>query len=113
MNPILKWAGGKRYLILSILDLFPTNYQNLTYHEPFIGGGALFFEIKPNSGSINDINPDLIRFYKCVRDNPEDLMATASKYEHDKEVFYELRRISLSARLIRWNGSSLIKLVSL
>lgn len=92
MNPILKWAGGKRYLIPSILDLFPPNFQNLTYHEPFFGSGALFFEIKPNSGSINDLNPDLIRFYKSVRDNPEDLISATMKYKYEKEVFYELRK---------------------
>jgi len=92
VKPILKWAGGKRYLIPYILDLFPPNYQNLTYHEPFFGSGALFFEVKPTSGSINDLNPDLIRFYKSVRDNPEDLMSTAMKYKYQKEVFYKLRK---------------------
>lgn len=91
MNPVLKWAGGKRYLIPLILDMFPTDFKNLRYHEPFVGGGALFFDLKPNSGSINDVNSDLIRFYRCVRDNPEELMAEARKYKHEKEMFYELR----------------------
>lgn len=90
-EPILKWAGGKRSLIPSILSLFPRDYKSRTYHEPFFGGGALFFTIKPLRGSINDINPRLINFYKVVRDYPEELIKQASQYPYEKEAFYQIR----------------------
>jgi len=90
-DPILKWAGGKRKLIPNILRLFPKNYRELVYHEPFVGGGAVFFKIKPEKGSINDINPRLINFYKIVRDKPEELISLAKTYKHDKVEFYQRR----------------------
>jgi DNA adenine methylase len=89
--PILKWAGGKRKLIPKILDLFPINYSSLTYHEPFLGGGALFFSIEPKCGTINDINHHLINFYKIVRDKPNELIAETQKHEYNKEIYYQLR----------------------
>ena len=91
VDPILKWAGGKRSLIPNILGLLPADYRNRTYHEPFIGGGAVFFRIRPRSGSINDINHRLINLYKIVRDKPEELIALAKQYKHDKDTFYKLR----------------------
>lgn len=91
VNPILKWAGGKRSLIPAIISLFPKDYRKCTYHEPFFGGGAVFFKIRPMSGSINDINHRLINFYKVVRDKPEELIALAKHYKHNKENYYKLR----------------------
>ncbi len=100
VEPILKWAGGKRSLIPYILGLLPPDYKQRIYHEPFFGGGALFFTLRPTRGSINDINPRLINFYKVVRDDPEGLIKTAMKYRYEKETFYKLRehynRASLS-----------------
>lgn len=91
VDPILKWAGGKRSLIPDVLSLFPADYKKCTYHEPFIGGGAVFFKIRPNSGSINDINSRLMNFYRVVRDKPEKLIAQARQYSHDEEAYYKLR----------------------
>lgn len=90
-DPILKWAGGKRQLIPDILRLFPKNYRELDYHEPFVGGGAVFFRVEPRAGTINDINHHLINFFKIVRDDPEDLIEKASEYEYDKALYYQLR----------------------
>lgn len=78
-EPILKWAGGKRQILDSILNKFPENYTH--YHEPMIGGGAVFFEIEPDSGSINDLNTRLINFYRQVRDNPKELIETLKKFK--------------------------------
>ncbi len=91
VKPILKWAGGKRQLIPQITDLFPNNYLELDYHEPFVGGGALFFTIQPKQGTINDINHHLINFFKTVRDSPEELIKEASQYRYEKEIYYQLR----------------------
>lgn len=78
-EPILKWAGGKRQLLKEIYARFPTEYKH--YHEPFFGGGAVFFDLKPENGTINDTNPRLINFYRQVRDRPEDLIDRLTDFE--------------------------------
>ena len=90
-DPILKWAGGKRQLIPKILSTFPKDYRQRVFHEPFFGGGAVFFKIKPKKSSINDINPRLMSFYKVVRDSPTELIELAKGYRHDKDEYYKLR----------------------
>lgn len=90
-DPILKWAGGKRQLLPDILPLFPKNYRDLTYHEPFVGSGAVFFAVEPKSGTINDINQHLINFFKIVRNKPQELINKALEYEYEKETYYALR----------------------
>jgi DNA adenine methylase len=91
VEPILKWAGGKRSLIPEILKLFPVDFKERPYHEPFIGGGAVFFKIRPKFGSINDINSHLMIFYHVVRDKPNELITTASQYPYDEKTYYTLR----------------------
>lgn len=71
-NPVLKWAGGKRQLLDELYSRFPRSYDH--FHEPFFGGGALFFDIEPDNGTINDTNSRLINFYKQVRDRPRELI---------------------------------------
>jgi len=80
VKPVLKWAGGKRQLLDEIYSRFPADYNH--YHEPFFGGGAVFFDLEPDDGTINDTNPRLINFYKVVRDRPEDLINRLRKFEH-------------------------------
>lgn len=80
VKPILKWAGGKRQLLDDLLARFPKDGFE-RYHEPMFGGGALFFELTPDDGSINDTNPRLINFYKQVRDDPEELIARCKSFD--------------------------------
>ena len=91
MKPLLKWAGGKRALIENIVDLLPADYGERRYHEPFFGGGAVFFHIEPEEGSINDVNPRLINFYRVVRDRPAELIEEASGYKYEAKEFYVRR----------------------
>jgi DNA adenine methylase len=91
IDPILKWAGGKRQMLPSIISLFPNNYSDLVFHEPFVGSGAVFFSIEPKKGSINDINNHLINFFNAVKYYPEELIQEAVKYEYKKEIYYVLR----------------------
>lgn len=79
-RPILKWAGGKGQLLEELYARFPASYDR--YHEPFFGGGALFFDLEPADGTINDTNTRLINFYRQVRDNPADLIARCREFEH-------------------------------
>ncbi len=91
MRPPLKWAGGKRSLVERIVGLFPEDYRDRRYHEPFLGGGAVFFHVRPRGGSVNDINPRLMNFYRVVRDSPEELIKEASGYRYDETEYYRLR----------------------
>jgi DNA adenine methylase len=77
--PILKWAGGKGQILDKLYYHFPKKYKD--YHEPMIGGGALFFDLKPQGGTVNDINPRLINFYKSVRDYPEKLIKVSKSFK--------------------------------
>jgi len=79
-KPVLKWAGGKRQLLDALYARFPASYDR--YHEPFFGGGAVFFDLEPEDGSINDTNPRLVNFYRQVRDRPEDLIELLRTYEN-------------------------------
>lgn len=82
--PILKWAGGKGQLLEGIYAHFPKSYKE--YHEVMIGGGALFFDLEPQGGTINDVNPRLINFYKTVRDYPEKLIKISKSFKSPKSA---------------------------
>ncbi len=97
-KPFLKWVGGKGQLLEQFKNLFPKKYNK--YYEPFVGGGAVFFYLKPESGHINDINEVLINTYKIIKTKPHDLIELLrdledkfhkSKDENKKEFYYDIR----------------------
>ena len=65
-KPFVKWAGGKRQIIKELIKLAPLEYS--TYYEPFVGGGALLFELSPKKAVINDYNEELMNVYNCIKD---------------------------------------------
>lgn len=83
-EPILKWAGGKRQLLDELYNRFPSTYENgpNTYHEPFLGSGALFFDHEPKVATINDLNERLFNFYIQVRDRPNELIQRAREFDN-------------------------------
>lgn len=91
--PFLKWVGGKRQLIPEIKKLLPKGISNYPYYEPFIGGGALFFELQPKRAVINDYNEELINVYTVIRDYPNELIEDLKKHKNTAEYFYEIRSI--------------------
>jgi len=78
-DPILKWAGGKGQLLDELYQRFPESYEQ--YHEPFSGSGALFFDLEPEHGTINDTNPRLVNFYRQVRNRPHELIERCREFE--------------------------------
>lgn len=88
-EPVLKWVGGKRQLLADITSRFPVSYN--TYHEPFIGGGGVFFALEPRNATINDLNDRLITFYTVVRDHPRKLIEANRQHEHTEDYYYDAR----------------------
>lgn len=93
VSPFLKWAGGKRQLLPIITEYLPKDLSKLTYCEPFIGGGALFFYLQPKKAIINDYNNELINVYRIIKEDIEDLIEDLKKHKNDIDYFYELRKL--------------------
>lgn len=94
--PYLKWAGGKRAMLKHLLPLVPSSYG--TYHEPFVGGGAMLFALQPRKAIISDINQRLTRSYVAVRDEVDAVIALLKTYPYEKEFFLRMRRERIDAK---------------
>lgn len=95
MHPFAKWAGGKTQLLAKLKELMPESYD--TYFEPFVGGGALFFDIAPKKAYINDSNSELICVYECFRNDDDfnSLLGLLDEHEknHSEEYYYSIREM--------------------
>jgi len=89
--PFLKWVGGKRQLMPAIKELIPKKYND--YYEPFIGGGAVLFELQPKKAIINDFNEELINVYQIIKENPEELILDLKTHKNESDYFYHLRAL--------------------
>ncbi len=101
-RPFLKWAGGKGSLLPELraeIDRLPNKFQN--YFEPFIGGGALFFELLPRHASLSDINVELINAYRIVQDRVGELIVDLGRHENTEEYFYRMRDLDRDSGLGR------------
>lgn len=99
--PIVKWVGGKRQLMFELLQNMPEYYNR--YFEPFIGGGALFFELQPYNAYISDKNEELINLYQVVRDNVDELITDLQKHDISEEYFFEIRNIDRTEEYENWS----------
>lgn len=99
LQPFTKWTGGKRQLLPIIKSLMPDNYNN--YFEPFIGGGALFFDLSPDKAVINDFNNELINCYQQIKEYPQKLIDLLAKHQENnsKEYYLELRSADRDNRI--------------
>ncbi len=115
-KPFVKWAGGKGQLIEKLRSFYPRDFG--TYFEPFLGGGAVFFDLAGRHNSFNsvlsDTNGELITTYEVIRDSVEGLIETLKEYKKKYEekrgkYFYEVRssepcsKVEKAARLIFLN----------
>jgi len=92
-KPIVKWAGGKRQIIDKLKQYVPDEFD--TYYEPFVGGGALLFELSPKKAVINDSNKELMNVYQvlCDEDKFNRMCRQLNNYEvnHSEEFYYQIR----------------------
>ena len=92
-KPFVKWAGGKRQIIDKLKRYVPDEFD--TYYEPFIGGGALLFELSPRRAVINDSNDELMNVYSvlCDEEKFKKMCSVLNHYEkeHCEEFYYDIR----------------------
>ncbi len=94
-RPFLKWAGGKRQLLASLLPFAPRDAGS--YFEPFVGGGALFFALRPKRAVLADVNERLIRTYRGVKNDVDDVIRQLKDFKHTPEFFYRVREKDIDA----------------
>ncbi|MBQ7672479.1 MAG: DNA adenine methylase [Paludibacteraceae bacterium] len=116
-KPFVKWVGGKTQLIEQLEALLPADFdkwENVTYIEPFVGGGAMLFYMLQRhsnikSAVINDINADLTTCYRVVRDEPDKLVESLSEIqkeyyalhsEEERKEFFLLRRDEFNSKAL-------------
>lgn len=100
-KPFVKWVGGKRQLLAQFQEfgLYPSGFDGAggRYFEPFVGGGAVFFDLQPKNATISDLNSELITTYLVIRDNAEPLMESLKKHIYDKDYFLKIRAMDPAA----------------
>lgn len=95
-KPFVKWVGGKRQLLkqFRMLNLYPPqkfDYKKSKYFEPFLGGGAVFFDLLPEHAYLSDLNKELVITYNVIKNDVENLIKSLKKHKIDKEYFLNIR----------------------
>jgi len=115
-KPFVKWVGGKRQLLTQfrLMNLYPPekfDSQTGRYFEPFVGGGAVFFDLLPETAYLSDLNNELVVTYNVIKNDVENLIKSLKKHKLDKEYFLEIRaqnpeklsNINIASRFIYLN----------
>lgn len=113
--PFIRWVGGKSWLFTNYPELFPKDYNR--YIEPFLGGGAIFFSLKPKKAILSDLNDDLIDVYRVIKNEANKLEKLLFHHHknHCKDYYYVMRKKILRAHATKaarfiylnrtcWNG---------
>lgn len=95
-KPFVKWVGGKRQLLKQFreLGLYPPeafNPMTSTYYEPFVGGGAVFFDLLPKNAKLSDLNNELVITYNVIKNSVDELIESLQKHIYDKEYYLKVR----------------------
>ncbi|MBR4830100.1 MAG: Dam family site-specific DNA-(adenine-N6)-methyltransferase [Muribaculaceae bacterium] len=92
LHPFLRWAGGKKWLVRRINDTLDINSYS-SYHEPFVGGGAMLFHLQPKKAYISDMNEQLMLTYLNIKDHIDDVIALIDGYGIGEAAYYDVRKI--------------------
>ena len=95
-KPFVKWVGGKRQLLKQFRDLglYPPELfdpTTNTYYEPFVGGGAVFFDLLPERAELSDLNRELVITYNVIKNNIDELIFSLKQHIYDKKYYLEVR----------------------
>lgn len=115
-KPFIKWVGGKRQLLkqFRLMNLYPPEKFNLEtgrYFEPFVGGGAVFFDLLPEKGFLSDMNRELVVTYNVIKNQVNELIHALRKHQINKEYYLSVRAqdpnvlndVSIASRFIYLN----------
>ena len=93
LEPFLKWAGGKRWLVQRYNNFLPKRFNR--YFEPFLGSGSVFFNLLPHSGILADKNEELINAYQAIKIAPRKIHKRLKYYQkrHNENFYYKTREI--------------------
>jgi DNA adenine methylase len=100
-RPFLKWAGGKGQLVPELMRRLPPSFS--TYYEPFLGGGALFFALRPAHAVLLDVNQDLVNVYAVVKRKLPQLVESLSRHVYEESYFYSVRQADRSPDYPNWS----------
>ncbi|OBU97232.1 DNA methyltransferase [Lentilactobacillus parabuchneri] len=105
LSPFIKWVGGKRQLLPSLVSYLPESYNH--YYEPFVGGGALFLRLAPKVASINDFNEELTNTWQVVKNNLDGLKQTLQVHQANdsKEYYLNIRSADRDERLVKMTNT--------
>lgn len=105
LKPFLKWAGGKRQLISQISPYIPKDFN--TYYEPFVGAGAIIFDLMPDKAIINDKNDELINVYRVIKNHLDELISNLEIHldNHSEDYYYEIRRKDRTESYVNWTNA--------
>ena len=96
-SPFLKWAGGKSQLLAQFEELYPAAADVTRYHEPFVGSGAVFFDVRkvlrPRKVILSDDNAELVNVWSSLQRDAEEVIAALARHKrlHSHEHYYEVR----------------------
>lgn len=89
-RPFIRWAGGKKWLTTRINNFLPSKFIN--YHEPFLGGAAVFFHIRPkNHAFLSDLNAELINSFKQIKKDPLQVITHLDTLKNNEANYYKIR----------------------
>lgn len=96
-KPFIKWVGGKRQLLkqFKLMNLYPPkdfNPSKAKYFEPFVGGGAVFFDLLPQKAILSDLNSELVITYNVIKSDVQKLIKSLKKHKHNKDYFLKIRK---------------------
>jgi DNA adenine methylase len=100
-KPFVKWVGGKRQLLeqFKLMNLYPPEKfdpKTGRYFEPFVGGGAVFFDLLPKKAFLSDMNNELVVTYNVIKNDVESLIKSLKKHQNTKEYFLKIRAKDIS-----------------
>lgn len=107
-QPVLKWAGGKRQMLSRYQEFFPEEFN--AYHEPFLGGGAVFFHLSPAVAYLSDYNDELVNMYSVIQTEVDRLIEDLARHKNDEEYYYSIRAADVGALSAVERASRLIYL---
>lgn len=90
-SPLVRWAGSKAAVVDQLVARAPERFGR--YHESFVGGGALFFALRPREAFLSDLNPEIVNLYVVARDEPGALLAVLAQYVNTSEHYYAVRAV--------------------